>query len=180
MHDSRTVTVAAAALLALALPVAAGCSSSSTSSTTTRAPATTRPAPTTTTSGSGGLPATGSVDGYTMSVTSSPKTGTVGQTTITVVAVLTGKVKPATLEFQLSDAASSASGQPATDQHVTVHGAGTYFIPKPFDPTSAGSWAATVVYAPTHTGTSRLTVSGLPPVAGAPAPFPQLVTTVTG
>jgi hypothetical protein len=180
MHDSRTAPVAAAALLALLVPVVAGCSSSGSSSTTTRAPATTQPSTTSTTFGPGDLPATGSVDGYTMAVHSSPKSGTVGQTTITVVAVLTGKVVAATLHFQVSDSASAATGKPATDQQVQVTGPGTFTIPKAFSPPTTGSWATTVVYLPKSATTSKLTVSGLPPVAGASAPFPQLVTTVTG
>ena len=161
MHRTRTAPLTAAALLVLALPLAAGCSSSG--STTTTAPA---------------LPATGSVDGYTMAVTSSPASGTIGHTTIRVTAVLTGKVPSATLAFQVSDQPSAQSGKPATSQRVTVRGPGTYRMPVGFRPNAAGSWAATVTFTPQAAGTSKLSVSGLPPVAGSSAPFPQLVTVV--
>ena len=175
MHRSRTVPLTAAALLALALPLAAGCSSSgSSATTTTRATA----AGGTTTTTTPALPATGSVDGFTMAVTTSPASGTLGHTTIRVTAVLTGAVKPATLTFEVSDQPSAQTGRPATSQKVTVHGAGTYRMPTGFAPTAAGSWASTVTFTPQAAGTSRLTVSGLPPTAGSSAPFPQLVTVV--
>ena len=182
MHSSRTISVTAAALASLALVVASGCSSSGSTSTTTLAPNTTRPeaAATTSTFGTSDLPATGSVDGITLAVTSSPTSGTVGQTTIRITAVLTGSVKPAYLYFEVSDRSSASAGTPATTQRVTVNGPGRFSMPTGFSPPRAGYWAATVVYAPRHAGTSKLTVSGLPPVAGVPPPFPQLVTTVTG
>ena len=162
----------AAALLALALPIAAGCSSSNATSTTTTAPATPTTAP-------AGLAATGSVDGFTLSVTCSPVKGTVGHTAIVIRAVLKGTVKPATLIFEVSDRASAVAGPPATQQRVAVRGAGTYTIPTPFSPASPGAWASTVIFQPARAGASKLTVSGLPPVAGSSAPFPQLITVVT-
>jgi len=170
-----------ACVAVIALPVAAGCSSGSTASSTTQAPPTTAGGAGTTTTGAApaGLPATGSVDGYTLAVTSSPTTGTVGHTTIVVTAKLTGAVRPATLEFQVSDRAGADVGAPATDQRVTVNGPGTYSIPRAYTPTVAGNWAASVTYVPKPAGVSRLTVSGLPPVAGSASPFPQLVTVVT-
>ena len=61
-------SLVAAALLALALPVAAGCSSSARRTTTTTAAARRPP----TTAAPSAFPATGSVDGFTLSVTSSP------------------------------------------------------------------------------------------------------------
>lgn len=124
------------------------------------------------------LPATGSVEGFTLSVTSSPTSGTVGHTTIRITAVLKGAVRAAHLEFQLSEAAAG-SGRPATDQRLVVHGPGTYALPTPFAPPSAGSWAVTVTYVPDRAGTSRLSVSGLPPAPEQTPPFPQLVTRVT-
>jgi len=178
MHRSRTAPLTAAALLALALPLAAGCSSSGSSATTTTTTKAAAGGTTTTTVPS--LPATGSVDGYTMAVTSSPASGTLGHTTIRVTAVLTGDVKPAVLTFQVSDQPSAQTGKPATSQRLTVHGAGTYRMPTGFTPDAAGSWAATVIFTPAAAGTSKLTVSGLPPTAGSTAPFPQLVTTVKG
>ena len=112
-------------------------------------------------------------------MTSSPTSGTVGHTTIRVTAVLKGAVRAAHLEFQVSDAASPArAGLPPTS--AGGDGPGTYPLPTPFAPPSAGSWAVTVTYVPDHAGTSRLSVSGLPPAPGQAAPFPQLVTTVTG
>ncbi len=173
MHRSRTAPVAAVALLALALPLAAGCSGSATTTTTT-----THAAGSTTTSSAPALPATGSVDGFTMAVTSSPATGTIGHTAIQVTAVLTGSVKPATLTFQVSDQPSATSGKPSTSQRVVVHGPGTYRMPVGFRPDAAGSWAATVTFTPAASTASKLSVSGLPPVVGASAPFPQLVTVV--
>ena len=181
MHRPRKLRLSAG-LVVLALPVAAGCSSASTASTTTKAPPTTVAASTTTTTTAGGpasLPATGSVDGFTLSVTSSPITGTVGHTSIVVTAVVKGAVKPATLEFQVSDRAAADVGKPATVQRVAITRAGTYPIPHPYSPTGPGSWASSVTYLPRQSGASQLTVSGLPPVAGAPSPFPQLVTVVT-
>ncbi len=172
----------AAALLAFVLPVLAGCSSSGSAapSTTVRTPTSTTPTTAPATTDPSLLPATGSVDGYTLSVTSSPTSGSLGHTTIRVTAVLKGSVRPAHLDFQVADGTSAASGTPATDQRVAVAGPGTYPLPTPFSPPTAGAWAVTVTFVPDHTGTSRLSVSGLPPAAGQPAPFPQLVTTVTG
>ena len=175
MRRSPKVSVAAV-LAALALPVLAGCSSSgpssATSTTKAGSSATTSTAPS-------GLPATGSVDGFTLSVTSSPATGTAGHTVIHITAVLKGTVKPATLEFQVSDRAAADAGRPATDQRMTVSAPGTYHLPHPFSPATAGSWASVVTFIPQQAGASRLSVSGLPPVAGALSPFPQLVTKVT-
>lgn len=175
MHRSRTAPLTAVALLALVLPLAAGCSSSGSSATTTTTKAAGGGSTTTTTPA---LPATGSVDGYTMAVTSSPASGTLGHTVIRVTAVLTGTVKPATLTFQVSDQPAATTGKPATTQHVVVHGAGTYRMPVGFTPTAAGSWAATVTFTPQASGTSKLSVSGLPPTVGSQPPFPQLVTVV--
>jgi len=179
MHRPRNPGTAVA-LLTLALVTLAGCSSGPVtttskvpvppSTTPTSAPATTDPTL---------LPATGSVDGFTLSVTSSPTSGTVGHTTIRVTAVLKGAVRPAHLQFQVSDAAAAGQARPATDQRLVVHGPGTYAMPTPFAPPSAGSWAVTVTYVPDRAGASRLTVSGLPPVPGQAPPFPQLVTKVT-
>jgi hypothetical protein len=125
------------------------------------------------------LPATGSVDGFTLSVTSSPARGTTGHTTIIVRAVLTGTVKPATLVFSISDRASADAGRPVTEQRVTVKAPGTYLLPHSFSPASPGRWASSVTFVPNQPDASKLSVSGLPPVAGAPSPFPQLVTVVT-
>ena len=164
----------AAALLAAALPVITGCSSSGSSSSTT----TSTKAPTTTIAPSG-LPATGSVDGFTLSVTSSPAHGVAGHTTIEVRAVLSGTVTPGSLVFQVSKRAAADVGQPSTNQRVTVRGPGTFVMPRSFTPPSAGTWASSVTFTPNQAGASKLDVSGLPPVAGAPSPFPQLVTLVT-
>jgi hypothetical protein len=79
----------------------------------------------------------------------------------------------------VSDSPSSDQGQPATDQPVSVTGPGTFTMPTPFSPPTAGSWAAGVVYSPNGTS-STISLSGLPPHVGAPVPFPQLVTVVTG
>ena len=169
-------TSLAAALLALALPVVAGCSSSGSSASTTTS---TKGSTTATTAAPSGLPATGSVDGFTLSVTSSPARGTAGHTTIVVRAVLSGAVKSGSLVFQVSKRAAADVGQPATNQRVTVKGPSTYAMPHPFSPSSAGAWASSVTFTPNRAGASKLNVSGLPPVAGAPAPFPQLITVVT-
>jgi hypothetical protein len=53
-------------------------------------------------------------------------------------------------------------------------------MPVGFRPNAAGSWAVTVRFSPVASTASKLSVSGLPPNAGASAPFPQLVTVVTG
>ena len=97
-----------------------------------------------------------------------------------VTATLKGTVPSATLTFQISDSPSAEKSSAATSQHVSVTKAGTYPMPVPFKPTKAGSWAVTVTYSPKPAKDSRLSVSGLPPISGAPAPFPQLVTAVTG
>jgi len=178
MKSSRKASFAAATLLALAVPLFAGCSNSATPATTTTK-ATTPTTSTTTTTGVPSLPATGSVDGFTMAVTSSPATGEIGKTVIHATAVLTGKVKPGTLNFQVSDQASAESGKPATSQNVPIHRIGTYTMPVGFRPKAAGSWAVTVTFTPTATTSSKLSVSGLPPVTGSSAPFPQLVTIIT-
>ena len=120
MQNTRKASFAAATLLALAFPLLTGCSSSrSSATTTTRAsvPAGSTP----TTSGVPSLPATGSVDGFTMAVTSSPTTGEIGHAVIHATAVLTGNVKPGTLDFQVSDQPSAESGKPATSQKVPIH-----------------------------------------------------------
>ncbi len=167
----RTSLVAAAVAAVAAL---GGCSSSSSSSTTTTTSGSS------TTSPVSDLPATGSVDGYILSVTSSPRTGKVGATTITAQATLKGTVSAGTLRFEVTDAPSADKGKPASDQSVKVGGAGRFTIPKPFHPTKAGHWAVTVTYTPNEATTSALSVSGEPPVAGSQPPFPQLVTVVTG
>ena len=164
-----------AALLSAALVTAAGCSSSSSTSTTTTMPKST----TTTTLNPLDLPATGSVDGVTLSVTSSPLTGVAGKTTMHVTAKLTGAVTASHLQFQISDAPSAESGKPATSQQISVSHPGTYPLPTAFHPSKAGNWAITVTYVPTSAKKSKLSVSGLPPKVGLPAPFPQLVTVIT-
>lgn len=179
MHRPRNLGTAVA-LLALALPTVAGCSSGpATTTSKVSVPASTTPTSAPATTDPTLLPATGSVDGFTLSVTSSPTSGTVGHTTIRVTAVLKGAVRSAHLQFQVSDAAAAGTGRPATDQRLVVHGPGTYALPTPFAPPSAGSWAVTVTYVPDRAGASRLSVSGLPPAPGQAPPFPQLVTKVT-
>ena len=178
-------------------PLVAGCSTSSTSGTTTTTTTNVRPpsptstsvvpsttttpstAPTTTTTTAAAGAAVGSAGGVTVSVTSSPRSGTLGHTQIAVTAVVTGTVVPSRLDFLVSDSPSSDQGQPATDQPLAITGPGTYSMPQTFAPTAAGTWAASVVYSPNGTS-STISVSGLPPHAGQPAPFPQLVTVVTG
>jgi hypothetical protein len=103
----------------------------------------------------------------------------VGHTVIRITAVLKGTVPASSLVFEVSDRAAADAGRPATDQRLTVSGPGTYRLPHPFSPTSAGAWASTVTIIPSQPGTSQLSVSGLPPVPGEPSPFPQLVTHVT-
>jgi type IV pilus biogenesis protein CpaD/CtpE len=175
MHATRTLPLVTSALLSVALVSAAGCSSSSSTSTTTTAPKST----TTTAPNPLDLPATGSVDGVTLSVTSSPLTGVAGKTTMHVNAQLTGSVTSSHLEFQISDAPSAASGKAATTQQISVSHAGTYPLPTAFHPSKAGNWAVTVTYAPTSAKKSKLSVSGMPPKVGLPAPFPQLGTVIT-
>ena len=162
------------ALLSAALVTAAGCSSSSSTSTTTTPKVTTTTAPNST-----DLPATGSVDGVTLSVTSSPLTGVVGKTAMHVEAQLTGSVTASHLVFQISDAPSAESGKAAISQQISVSHPGTFPLPTAFHPSKAGNWAITVTYAPTSAKKSKLSVSGLPPKVGLPAPFPQLVTVIT-
>ena len=179
MHSPRTAPLISSALLSVALVTAAGCSSSpSTTSTTTTAPHAT----TTTVATPANpldLPATGAVDGVTLSVTSSPLTGTVGSTTMSVTVQLKGSVVPAHLEYQITDAAAAGTGKAATSQRQSVSRAGSYHLPTAFHPPTAGNWAVTVTYAPESAKKSELSVSGLPPRVGLPAPFPQLVTVVT-
>jgi hypothetical protein len=185
MYAHRSHLLAAAALVT-AVPVVAGCSNSSTSATTTTtgaaAPTTTSTtvaaASTTSTPAAGG-PAVGGSGGVTLSVTSAPRSGAVGRTTITITAVLTGTVVPGRLDFLVSDSPSADQGQPATDQPLAVTGPGTYVIPTAFSPPTAGNWAAGVAFSPNGTG-STISLSGLPPHVGAAVPFPQLVTVVTG
>lgn len=179
MPALRTASVSAAALLALAVPTLSGCSGSSGSTTTTTAAHTTTTAGSPSSTTADQLPATGSVDGYTLSVTVSPRAGNVGHTTITVTAVLKGNVRPGHLRFQVSDAPAAGTGKPATSQSVSVGGTGTYSLPSPYTPAKAGSWATTVTYAPDQANVSKLSVSGTPPVAGEDPPFPQLVTLVS-
>lgn len=167
-HPFRHVATLAAVLGAFAVG-ASGCSNSSSSSTST-SPSTT---------GISGLPATGSVDGYTLAATSTPRQGKVGNTTIRVVAVLKGTVPAGHVEFQISNAPNATVGRPSTDQKVTVHGPGTYAMPSSYVPKVAGSWAVTVIVVPQDSTKSKLSVSGQPPVSGTSAPFPQLVTKVT-
>jgi hypothetical protein len=176
MRSPRTLPLVTSAVLAAALATAAGCSSSSTASTTT---STAQKSTTTTVPNPADLPATGSVDGVTLSVTSSPLTGVTGSTTMDVKVQLKGAVTPAHLEFQISDAPSAQSGKAATTQQLSVSHAGSYQLPTAFHPSTAGNWAVTVTYAPTSSRYSKLAVSGLPPRVGLPAPFPQLVTVVT-
>lgn len=175
MRTARAVPLLSSVLVTAALVTAAGCSSSSTDSTTTTAPKVT----TTTVPNPLDLPATGSVDGVTLSVLSSPLTGVAGSTTMQVKVTLTGKVTPSHLQFQISSAASAESGHAATTQQISVSQPGTFDLPTAFKPPTAGNWAVTVTYAPTSAKDSKLSVSGLPPKVGLPAPFPQLVTVVT-
>ena len=135
MHAPRALPVVTSALLSVALVSAAGCSSSSSTTTTTTAP---RPS-TTTTENPQDLPATGAVDGVTLSVLSSPLSGTVGSTTITVTAVLKGAVVPAHLDFQISDAPAADSGSPSTSQTLSVSHPGTYHLPSAFRPPRPGT-----------------------------------------
>jgi len=175
MHSPRTTTLAASALVTVGLLATAGCSGSSSTPTTTTTPKVT----TTTAPNPLDLPATGSVDGVTLTVTSSPLTGVAGSTTMHVKAQLSGTVTAAHLVFEISSAASAESGRAATTQTLSVAHPGSFDLPTAFRPPKAGNWAVTVTYAPTSAKDSKLSVSGLPPRVGLPAPFPQLVTVVT-
>jgi len=176
IHSFRTPALVATSALTLVL--LAGCSSSSSSSTTS----------TTSTSNSSKtypvdtvpnvLPATGSVNGVTVAVVSTPAKGNVGLT-MNVTATINGTVHPSTLDFQITDAAYFGKGKPATNQSLTVNGPGVYKMPKGFKPPSAGTWSVTVNYQPTDKKYSSLSISGLPQTEGGKPPFPQLQTIVT-
>jgi hypothetical protein len=178
---ARRSTLLAAAVLLVVVPAVAACSNSSTTTTGTPAPTTATSgavAPTTAVPAAAG-PAVGSAGGVTLSVTSAPRSGSVGRTTVTITAVLTGAVVPARLDFLVSDSPSADQGQPSTDQPLTVSGPGTYTIPTAFSPPTVGDWAAGVVYSPAG-ASSTISLSGLPQHAGSAVPFPQLVTVVSG
>ena len=124
------------------------------------------------------LPATASVNGAILEVTSTPRTGKAGKTSIEVNAVLKGTVAAGTLRFDVTDQPTSATGKPVSTQSVPVAGPGRVRMPKAVPATSAGRWAVTVTFDPDAEGASTFSVSGVPPVADAAPPFPQLVTLV--
>jgi len=168
MHATRTLPLVTSALLSVALVSAAGCSSSSSTSTTTTAPKST----TTTAPNPLDLPATGSVDGVTLSVTSSPLTGVAGKTTMHVNAQLTGSV---TSSHSSSRSPTHLRGIRQGRHHPADLRLPRRDLPLPtaFHPSKAGNWAVTVTYAPTSAKKSKLSVSGMPPRWVCPRPSPN-------
>ena len=164
-------SIARAGALSSLMILAAACGSSSST-------------PSTTTSHSSGtsvldLPATGSVGGVILEVTSSPRTGKAGSAKITSKATLKGTVGPGSLKFALTTTPADGSKKPVDVQSVSVASAGTFSLPKAYSPATPGNWAVTVTYDPKDSAQPSLSVSGQPPLKGAKPPFPQLVTLIS-
>ena len=125
------------------------------------------------------LPATGSVGGVILEVTSSPRAGKAGSAQITSKATLKGTVGPGALKFALTTTPADGSKKPVDVQSVSVASAGTFSLPKAYSPSTPGHWAVTVTYDPKDSAQPSLSVSGQPPLKGAKPPFPQLVTMIS-
>lgn len=126
------------------------------------------------------LPATASVNGTVLEVTSTPRSGKVGKTVIKASALLKGTVQPGTLRFDVSDQPDATTGKPVfASQSVKVSSADRYPMPNPVKATRAGRWSVTVTFTPDAQGSSTFSVSGLPPIPETAPPFPQLVTVVS-
>jgi len=126
------------------------------------------------------LPATASVNGAVLEVTSTPRSGKVGKTFIKASASLKGSVQPGTLRFDVSDEPDATTGEPVfASQSVKVSSADRYPMPNPVKATRAGRWSVTVTFTPDAQGSSTFSVSGLPPIPETAPPFPQLVTVVS-
>jgi len=126
------------------------------------------------------LPATASVNGAVLEVTSTPREGKVGKTAIKASAVLKGSVQPGTLRFDVSDQPDATTGKPVfSSQSVKVPSAGQFSMPDAVKATRAGRWSVTVTFTPDAQGNSTFSVSGLPPIPETAPPFPQLVTVVS-
>jgi hypothetical protein len=117
--------------------------------------------------------------GATLSASSEPRSGTLGSTSIQVTATLAGigPRQTGSLEFDIGQGPYN-TGQPASVESVDVNGPGTYAMPTPYKPQSAGSWYVTVDFGFTNGPGGGLSVSGMPSPSN-PHPDPDLVTTVT-
>ena len=112
-----------------------------------------------------------------MTVSSTPRAGRLGSTTINAIVNLTGAVPGGTLDFLLGIGPAN-QGQPGSDQHLTVTGPGTYHMPNGYAPTQGGAWALTVNLW-NRQGVTILTATGMAATATSKSPYPLLVTLVS-
>jgi hypothetical protein len=144
---------------------------------TTVRPPTTPTGPSTTATGVTTPGAVVSANGVTMTVSSTPRAGRLGSTTINAIVNLTGAVPGGTLDFLLGIGPAN-QGQPGSDQHLTVTGPGTYHMPNGYAPTQGGAWALTVNLW-NRQGVTILTATGMAATATSKSPYPLLVTLVS-
>ena len=113
----------------------------------------------------------------TMTVSSTPRTGHLGSTTINATVTLTGPVPAGTLVFLLGIGPAD-QGQPGSQEPLTIAGPGTYHMPDGYTPTQRGAWALTVNLS-NKQGLTILRATGMAANATAKVPSPQLVTVVS-
>jgi hypothetical protein len=141
----------------------------STATPASTAPPTTPPGTTT--------PAVVSANGIEATVSSTPRAGLLGSTTIDATVTLTGAVPAGKLDFLLGIGPAD-QGQPGSDELLTISGPGTYHMTTGYTPTQRGAWALTVNLW-NQQGLTLIHVSGMAANATSSSPYPQLVTVVS-
>jgi hypothetical protein len=116
-------------------------------------------------------------NGIEMTVSSTPRAGVLGSTTIEATVNLTGAVPAGTLDFLLGNGPAN-QGQPGSDEQLTIAGPGTYQMPSGYAPTQRGAWALTVVFS-NQQGLTIISATGMAATATSSVPYPQLVTVVS-
>jgi hypothetical protein len=112
-----------------------------------------------------------------MTVSSTPRAGELGSTTIEATVNLTGAVPAGTLDFVVGIGPAD-QGQPGSDELLAVAGSGTYKMPTGYAPTQRGAWALTVNFS-SQQGLTLATATGMAATATSSVPYPQLVTVVS-
>jgi hypothetical protein len=112
-----------------------------------------------------------------MTVSSTPRAGVLGSTTIEATVNLTGAVPGGTLDFLLGIGPAN-QGQPGNVEQLTIAGPGTYQMPSGYAPTQRGAWALTVVFS-NQQGLTIISATGMAATATSSVPYPQLVTVVS-
>ena len=122
-------------------------------------------------------PAVVSANGIKMTVSSTPRAGLLGSTTIQATVTLTGAVPAGKLDFLLGIGPAD-QGQPGSDELLPISGPGTYHMTTGYTPTQRGAWALSVNLW-NQQGLTIISVTGMAANATSSSPYPQLVTVVS-